>query len=153
MHAPDGFLNAGTAVATGAISAGTIGIALRQVKQTLSDKAVPLAGITVVAVEQAVAAPLATRHLADWGARVIKIERPGAGDFARAYDTRVKGLSAYFVWLNRSKESLTLDLKHAAGQQVLEQLLSTADIFLHNLAPGAVDRLGFEAQRLQAAHP
>ncbi|MEP6832850.1 MAG: CoA transferase, partial [Gemmatimonas sp.] len=84
----------------------------------------PLAGLTVVAIEQAVAAPLATRHLADWGARVIKIERPGTGDFARGYDTRVRGLSSYFVWLNRSKESLTLDLKRPEANEVVAKLIA-----------------------------
>lgn len=113
----------------------------------------PLAGITVIAVEQAVAAPLATRHLADWGARVIKIERPGAGDFARAYDTRVNGLSAYFVWLNRSKESLTLDLKRPEAAEVLARLLAGADVLVHNLAPGAMDRLGYAADVLRARYP
>src|SRR5574340_798175 len=103
----------------------------------------PLEGITVVALEHAVAAPFATRQLADLGARVIKIERPGVGDFARGYDTTVKGLSSHFVWLNRSKESLTLDVKRPEGREVLERLLSRADVFIHNLAPGAIDRLGF----------
>jgi itaconate CoA-transferase len=107
----------------------------------------------VVAIEQAVAAPLATRHLADWGARVIKIERPGTGDFARAYDTRVKGLSSYFVWLNRSKQSLTLDLKRPEAVQVVERLIAGADVLVHNLAPGAVDRLGFATATLRARHP
>src|SRR3981081_2658168 len=96
----------------------------------------PLSGITVVSLEQAIAAPLATRHLADWGARVIKIERPGTGDFARDYDTRVKGLSSYFVWLNRSKQSLTLDLKRTEAAVVLERLLKDSDVLVHNLAPG-----------------
>ena len=102
----------------------------------------PLKGITVVSVEQAVAAPFATRQLADLGARVIKIERPDGGDFARGYDTTVNGLSSYFVWLNRSKESLTLDLKQPACADVLARLLSRADVFVQNLAPGAADRLG-----------
>lgn len=113
----------------------------------------PLAGLTVVSIEQAVAAPLATRHLADWGARVIKIERPGSGDFARSYDTKVKGLSSYFVWLNRSKQSLTLDLKRPEGAQVLARLLASADVLVHNLAPGAMDRLGLGAATLRARHP
>ena len=113
----------------------------------------PLAGITVISLEVAVAAPFAARQLADLGARVIKIERPGVGDFARHYDDKANGLSSHFVWVNRSKESLTLDLKQPAGQEILEKLLSTADIFLHNLAPGAVARLGFDAERLQAAYP
>src|SRR5207247_6426393 len=102
----------------------------------------PLQGMTVIAVEQAVAAPFATRQLADLGARVIKIERPGDGDFARGYDATVNGLSSYFVWLNRSKESLTLDLKRPDAQAVLARLLERADVFVQNLAPGAADRLG-----------
>src|SRR5256885_2039928 len=102
----------------------------------------PLAGITVVAIEQAVAAPFATRQLADLGARVIKIERPDGGDFARHYDATVKGLSSYFVWLNRSKESLTLDLKRPESAAVLSGLLERADVFVQNLAPGAADRRG-----------
>ncbi len=113
----------------------------------------PLAGLTVVSVEQAVAAPLASRHLADLGARVIKIERPGTGDFARQYDTTVRGMSSHFVWLNRSKESLTLDLKHEAGPEVLRGLVGRADVFLHNLAPGAIGRLGFDRQSLRLAFP
>src|SRR5215510_3599354 len=96
----------------------------------------PLEGITVVALEQAVAAPFATRHLADLGARVIKIERPGTGDFARDYDARVQGLSSHFAWLNRTKESFTLDLKHPDAADVLRRLLTKADVFVHNLAPG-----------------
>ena len=120
----------------------------------MTDKhALPLAGLTVVAIEQAVAAPLATRHLADWGARVIKIERPGTGDFARGYDTRVKGLSSYFVWLNRSKESLTLDLKRPEAAEVVAKLIASADIFVHNLAPGAMERLGFGNAAMRAQHP
>lgn len=113
----------------------------------------PLAGITVVALEVAVAAPFASRQLADLGARVIKIERPGSGDFARHYDERAHGSCSHFVWVNRSKESLTLDLKQEAGQKILEQLLARADVFLHNLTPGAVDRLGFAADRLHADYP
>src|SRR5688572_15570656 len=115
--------------------------------------ALPLDGITVVAIEQAVAAPFATRQLADLGARVIKIERPDGGDFARNYDHTVKGLSSYFVWLNRSKESLTLDLKQPAALGVLTRLLSSADVFVQNLAPGAADRLGVAAADLRARHP
>jgi itaconate CoA-transferase len=102
----------------------------------------PLQGITVVSVEQAVAAPFATRQLADLGARVIKIERPDGGDFARGYDTTVNGLSSYFVWLNRSKESLTLDLKRPECAGVLARLIARADVFVQNLAPGAAERLG-----------
>jgi crotonobetainyl-CoA:carnitine CoA-transferase CaiB-like acyl-CoA transferase len=113
----------------------------------------PLAGITVASMEVAVAAPFAARQLADLGARVIKIERPEVGDFARGYDDKAHGLASHFVWTNRSKESLTLDLKQAAGAKILEQLLAKADIFLHNAAPGAVDRLGFAAERLHRAYP
>jgi formyl-CoA transferase len=113
----------------------------------------PLEHITVVSVEQAVAAPFATRQLADLGARVIKIERPGEGDFARGYDATVKGLSSYFVWLNRSKESLTLDLKRPQAASVLDRLLPRADVFVQNLAPGASERLGTRASDLRARHP
>jgi itaconate CoA-transferase len=113
----------------------------------------PLTGITVVSVEQAVAAPFATRQLADLGARVVKIERPDGGDFARGYDTRVKGLSSYFVWLNRSKESLTLDLKRPECLEVLARLLSRADVFVQNLAPGAAERLGTAPSVLRERHP
>src|SRR5918996_2456887 len=112
----------------------------------------PLEGVTVVAVEQAVGAPFATRQLADLGARVIKIERPGTGDSARGYDQTVKGLSSHFVWTNRSKESLTLDVKHHAAKEVLERLLAKADVFLQNLAPGAAERLGLGAAELRARH-
>src|SRR5216110_1825674 len=113
----------------------------------------PLEGITVVSIEQAVAAPFATRQLADLGARVIKIERPDGGDFARAYDTTVNGLSSYFVWLNRSKESLTLDLKRPESAGVLSRLLERADVFVQNLAPGAADRLGTTPAALCDRHP
>ena len=113
----------------------------------------PLQGVIVVAVEQAVAAPFASRQLADLGARVIKIERPGVGDFARSYDTTVKGLASHFVWTNRSKESLTLDLKRAEAVEVLRRLIARADVFIHNLAPGAVERLGFGSEALRAQHP
>jgi itaconate CoA-transferase len=113
----------------------------------------PLDGITVVAVEQAVAAPFATRQLADLGARVIKIERPGVGDFARAYDSTVKGMSSHFVWLNRTKESLTLDLKRPEAIEVLRGLLSRADVFIHNLAPGAMARLGFGSDTVRREYP
>jgi formyl-CoA transferase len=113
----------------------------------------PLAGITVVSLEQAVAAPFATRQLADLGARVIKIERPGDGDFARRYDESVHGLSSYFVWLNRSKESLTLDIKALAGRAVLDELLGGADVFVQNLAPGAARRLGLDADALSERYP
>jgi itaconate CoA-transferase len=113
----------------------------------------PLAGVTVIAMEQAVAVPFATRQLADLGARVIKIERPIAGDFARGYDTTVNGLASHFVWLNRSKESLTLDLKRPEAQDVLARLLARADVFVQNLAPGAADRLGLRTHDLRARHP
>jgi itaconate CoA-transferase len=112
----------------------------------------PLAGVTVVSVEQAVAAPFATRQLADLGARVIKVERPGAGDFARSYDTTVKGQSSYFVWLNRAKESLSLDLKDTAGLSILTRLIDRADVFVQNLAPGSAARMGLSAANLRARH-
>jgi itaconate CoA-transferase len=113
----------------------------------------PLEGITVVAIEQAVAAPFATRQLADLGARVIKIERPGSGDFARGYDETVKGLASHFVWVNRSKESLTLDLKRPEAAEIVRRLLARCDVFIHNLAPGAVARLGFPSAALREQHP
>jgi itaconate CoA-transferase len=113
----------------------------------------PLDGITVVALEHAIAAPFCTRQLADLGARVIKIERPGAGDFARAYDARVRGLSSHFVWTNRSKESLTLDVKDPRARPVLEALLARADVLVQNLAPGAAARLGLSFEALHAVHP
>ncbi|BBC31458.1 Formyl-coenzyme A transferase [Streptomyces graminofaciens] len=113
----------------------------------------PLSGITVVSIEQAVAAPFATRQLADLGARVIKVERPGGGDFARRYDTTVHGESSYFVWLNRSKESVTLDLKSDAGRTVLERLLAGADVFVQNLAPGAAARMGLGPEALAERFP
>lgn len=115
--------------------------------------ALPLEGVTVVGLEQAVAAPFATRQLADLGARVIKIERPDGGDFARAYDNTTKGLSSHFVWLNRSKESITLDLKRPGAADILHRLLRRADVFVQNLAPGAADRLGVGAATLRAADP
>ena len=113
----------------------------------------PLEGITVVALEQVIAGPFATRQLAELGARVIKIERRDGGDSARAYDKTVKGLSSHFVWVNRSKESLTLDVKHPMAGDVLRRLMQKADVFLHNLAPGAVDRLGLGAEELRKRHP
>jgi crotonobetainyl-CoA:carnitine CoA-transferase CaiB-like acyl-CoA transferase len=113
----------------------------------------PLEGVTVVALEHAVAAPFATRHLADLGARVIKIERTGEGDFARAYDTTVLGQSSYFVWLNRGKESLTLDLKQPEGLAVLERLLTGADVLVQNLAPGAAGRIGLDFAALHGRYP
>jgi len=113
----------------------------------------PLDGVTVVALEQAVAAPFCTRQLADLGARVIKVERPGEGDFARGYDRTVLGQSSYFVWLNRSKESLTLDLKHPSAGEVLDRLLGGADVFIQNLGPGAAARLGLAAGPLGERFP
>src|SRR6185369_9395867 len=113
----------------------------------------PLEGITVVTLEHAIAAPFCTRQLADLGARVIKIERPGVGDFARAYDTRVHGMASHFVWTNRSKESLTLDLKHALAPGILERLIAKADVLVQNLAPGAAARLGLSFEALAPRHP
>ena len=113
----------------------------------------PLEGITVVTLEHAIAAPFWTRQLADLGARVIKVERPGVGDFARAYDTRVLGQASHFVWTNRSKESLTLDLKHPQAAEVLARLLKTADVLVQNLAPGAAARLGLSYNALCEKHP
>ncbi len=113
----------------------------------------PLDGITVVTLEHAIAAPFCTRQLADQGARVIKVERPGVGDFARAYDERVNGLASHFVWTNRSKESLTLDLKAAQAPEVLARLLAGADVLVQNLAPGAAARLGLSYEVLSALHP
>jgi crotonobetainyl-CoA:carnitine CoA-transferase CaiB-like acyl-CoA transferase len=108
-----------------------------------NDASLPLAGVRVVALEQAVAAPFASRQLADMGADVVKVERPDGGDSARAYDTAVNGVSAYFAWLNRGKRSVVLDLKDARDRAVCSQLLARADVFIHNLAPGAAERLGF----------
>ncbi|HSW08943.1 CaiB/BaiF CoA transferase family protein [Aquabacterium sp.] len=113
----------------------------------------PLQGITVVALEHAIAAPFCTRQLADQGARVIKVERPGVGDFARAYDQRVQGLASHFVWTNRSKESLGLDLKHAQAPEVLQRLLGQADVLVQNLAPGAAARLGLSYEALSGQFP
>ena len=113
----------------------------------------PLDGITVITLEHAIAAPFCTRQLADLGARVIKIERPGVGDFARAYDGRVRGLASHFVWTNRSKESLTLDVKHAAALPILHQLLKDADVLVQNLAPGAAARLGLSYDALKEQFP
>ena len=115
--------------------------------------ALPLRDILVVALEQAVAVPFATRQLADLGARVIKVERRGAGDFARGYDRSVNGQSSYFVWLNRGKESIELDVKEDGDRAVLSALLSRADVFLQNLAPGAADRLGLGGDVLRERHP
>lgn len=113
----------------------------------------PLDGLTVVSLEQAIAAPLCTRHLADLGARVIKVERPGGGDFARDYDQRARGLASHFVWVNRSKESLALDLKDAAHLAVLRALIARADVLVQNLAPGATARMGLDAATLRAKQP
>jgi itaconate CoA-transferase len=113
----------------------------------------PLEGITVVALEQVIAGPFCTRQLAELGARVIKIERPGGGDAARGYDRTVLGQSSHFVWVNRSKESLCLDVKHPAAKPVLQKLLQKADVFVQNLAPGAAERLGLGAAELRAKHP
>ena len=113
----------------------------------------PLEGITIISIEQAVAAPFATRQLADLGARVIKIERPDVGDFARDYDETVRGMASHFVWLNRSKESLTLDLKHPEARQIVHQLLADADVFIQNLAPGATERLGLGPEELIQRYP
>ena len=113
----------------------------------------PLDGITVVTLEHAIAAPFATRQLADLGARVIKVERPGVGDFARAYDNRVRGMASHFVWCNRSKESLCLDLKRTEAREILSRLLGKADVLVQNLAPGAAARLGLSEASLRPRHP
>nr|WP_246653554.1 CaiB/BaiF CoA-transferase family protein [Azospirillum formosense] len=114
----------------------------------------PLSGITVVTLEHAIAAPFATRQLADLGARVIKVERPGVGDFARGYDERVRGVASHFVWTNRSKESLTLDVKHPEAQAILKRLIrEQADVVVQNLAPGAAARLGLSYEALSAGKP
>src|SRR6185436_13248257 len=113
----------------------------------------PLDGITVVSLEHAIAAPFCTRQLADLGARVIKVERAGEGDFARHYDDRVAGLSSHFVWVNRSKESLAIDLKSALAREVMARLLARADVFVQNLAPGAAARLGLGAEALRSQYP
>lgn len=113
----------------------------------------PLEGITVVALEHAIAAPFCTRQLADLGARVIKVERPGVGDFARGYDKRVKGLASHFVWVNRSKESLTLDVKHPEAAKILDRILADADVLVQNLAPGAAARLGLSYEALSPRYP
>jgi itaconate CoA-transferase len=113
----------------------------------------PLSGLRVVALEQAVAAPFCSRQLADMGADVVKVERPGTGDPARAYDTTIKGQSAYFVWLNRGKRSVALELSSKSARDALAALLDRADVFVHNLAPGAVERLGFGYEALAPTHP
>lgn len=114
----------------------------------LEVKMLPLEGIKIISLEQAVAAPFASRQLADLGARVIKIERPETGDFARNYDQTVKGMSSHFVWINRSKESLTLNMKADSGKSIFKDLLKDADVVLQNLAPGAMNRLGFSNEEL-----
>jgi len=119
----------------------------------MPEPAGPLAGITVVALEQAVSAPMCTRTLGDFGARVIKVENPAGGDFTRGYDTVVNGLAAHFVWVNRGKESVTLDLKSAAGRAVLHRLLDRADVLVSNLAPGTTGKLGITAADLAVRHP
>jgi itaconate CoA-transferase len=113
----------------------------------------PLHGMSVLTLEHAIAAPFATRQLADLGARVIKIERPGAGDFAGGYDDRVNGLSSHFVWTNRSKESLALDVKHASSGEILRKLVAKSDLLVQNLAPGAAARLGLSFEALKDEHP
>src|SRR3954466_4042507 len=113
----------------------------------------PLEGMTVVALEQVIAGPFATRQLAELGARVIKIERPGTGDASRGYDQTVLGQSSHFVWVNRSKESLALDVKRPEAREVLQRLMAKADVFLQNLAPGAVDRLGLDSGSLRSKYP
>jgi len=113
----------------------------------------PLEGVTVVALEHVIAGPFCTRHLADLGARVIKIERPGVGDPARAYDDRVRGMSSHFVWTNRSKESITLDLKQEQAREIVHKLLANADVLVQNLAPGAAARMGFSYEALKDRYP
>ncbi len=113
----------------------------------------PLNGVTVIAMEQAVSAPMCTRVLADFGARVIKIENPNGGDFARDYDDVVNGMAAHFVWANRGKQSVTLNLKSPAGMDVLHRLLDGADAFVSNLAPGATARLGLGPDDMRRRHP
>ncbi|MCA1429358.1 MULTISPECIES: CaiB/BaiF CoA-transferase family protein [unclassified Bradyrhizobium] len=120
---------------------------------TGNEAELPLSGVTVVSLEQAIAAPLASRHLADWGARVIKIERPGSGDFCRDYDHVMNGMSSQFVWTNRSKESLAIDIKSPEGRKVLDALLPRTDVFIQNLAPGAAERLGLDAASLTRKYP
>lgn len=118
-----------------------------------SSSAGPLSGLVVVSLEQAIAAPFATRHLADLGARVIKVERPGVGDLARGYDRTVKGMASHFVWVNRGKESIELDVRSPEGNRVLHQLVDRADVLVQNLAPGAASRLGIGADKLHTTHP
>lgn len=133
----------------------TPGLAPRYLSTSTSNghRPPPLAGVTVVSLEQAIAAPFCTRQLADLGARVIKVERPGVGDFARHYDTRVNGMASHFMWTNRSKESLALDLKEEKDHAVLMKLLDRADVLVQNLAPGAAARLGLSHEALKSKHP
>jgi itaconate CoA-transferase len=118
-----------------------------------ASKKLPLSGVRVLALEQAVAGPLCTRHLCDLGADVIKVERTGGGDFARRYDTAVMGMSSYFVWLNRGKRSLSLDMKHPAANEILRRLVASSDVLVQNLGPGAIDRLGFSPETLRRDYP
>jgi crotonobetainyl-CoA:carnitine CoA-transferase CaiB-like acyl-CoA transferase len=140
------------AINTAATGTATGTTADAEAKHYVSTPSLPLAGVTVVAIEHAVAAPLATRHLADLGARVIKIERIDGGDFARDYDHVVNGTGSHFVWLNRGKESVALDLKSPAGLEVIRRLIDRADVFVQNLAPGAAERLGLGADELRKTH-
>lgn len=119
----------------------------------MSSRPLPLTGITVVSIEQAIAAPLASRHLADWGAEVIKVERPGTGDFCRDYDYVMDGMSSQFVWTNRSKKSIELDIKEPADREVLDSLIARADVYVQNLAPGAAARMSLGAEALVERHP
>lgn len=127
----------------------------REAREGTADESagLPLEGVTVVSLEQAVAAPIASRHLADLGARVIKVERIGEGDFARNYDAAVHGLASHFVWLNRNKESICVDLKQDEGKNAIRKLIASADVFIQNFAPGAAERLGFGAEELRRDHP
>src|SRR5436190_23908426 len=118
-----------------------------------TDSLLPLSGVRVVALEQAVGAPFCSRHHADLGAEVMKVERSGGGDSARSYDSALNGISAYFAWLNRGKRSIRLDLKNRSDHEVCSGLLERADVFIHNLSPGAVERLGFGYERLAESHP
>jgi itaconate CoA-transferase len=140
------------AINSAATGTATVNTADAEAARHVSIPSLPLAGVTVVAIEQAVAAPLATRHLADLGARVIKIERVDGGDFARDYDHVVNGTGSHFVWLNRGKESVALDLKSPAGLEVIRRLIDRADVFVQNLAPGAAERLGLGADDLRKTH-
>ncbi len=124
-----------------------------QVNRENATKSLPLSGVRVLALEQAVAGPLCTRHLCDLGADVIKVERTSGGDFARRYDTSVRGMSSYFVWLNRGKRSLSLDMKHSSATEILRRLLKSSDVLVQNLGPGAIDRLGFSPATLRQDFP